>query len=63
MPKLGEKVQFTPSAFIKGANFGDHWGDIPRIVTGEIVYINFRHRFYDVKYPCGKSTLRESFKF
>ena len=63
MPKLGERVQFTPSALIKGASFGDHWGDIPGIVTGKIVYINFRHRFYNVEYQCGRSVLREAFKF
>lgn len=63
MPKLGERVQFTPSAFLGEKGAGSGCGAIPRTVTGRVVYINARHRFYDIEFKCGNVMLRESFKF
>lgn len=65
MPEIGEKVRFRPSAFVgegeDPAPMG--WHQIPRMVTGTIVYINRLHRHYMAEYQVHGVTLRESFKF
>lgn len=65
MPELGEKIRFRPAAFVAEATREDQRSvfDMPRVVTGKIVYINKPHRWYDVAYECNGVRLREGFKF
>lgn len=65
MPEIGDKIQFKPEAFMGEER--DHetlrWIQLPRVVTGTIVYINRPHRFYDAEYEIHGVKLREAFKF
>lgn len=65
MPELGEKIRFRPAAFVAEATREDQRSvyDMPRVVTGTIVYINRPHRFYDAEYEIHGVRLREAFKF
>lgn len=65
MPELGEKVRFRPAAFVAEATREEQRSvfDMPRVVTGKIVYINKPHRYFDVEYEVHGHRLREAFKF
>lgn len=62
--QIGAAYSFIPTAFI-GEKAGTLPGkkEIPRRVTGRIVYINAPHRFFTVAYEVNGYTLRESIKF
>lgn len=64
-PDLGEKFYFTPAAFVGEFNNPARSGrrDVPRSVTGRVVYINDNHRYFDVEYEVNGVKLREAFKF
>lgn len=53
--QLGERVRFLPPCFNRD--------DTENMVTGRIVYINQRHRYYLAEYPAGRQVLREAFKY
>lgn len=53
--QLGERVRFLPPRFNRD--------DTENMVTGRIVYINQRHRYYLAEYPAGRHVLREAFKY
>ena len=53
--QLGERVRFLPPCFNRD--------DTENMVTGRIVYVNRRHRYYIAEYPAGRQTLREAFKY
>lgn len=55
MVKLGQKVRFDPFATITAMGIEE----IRQLVSGTIVYINWKHKWFSVKY--GK--LRTSFQF
>lgn len=62
--KIGDKIRFIPSAWTQ---FGDtnslsSYG-VKGDVEGEIVEINYAHRWYRARYQAGGATLYESFKF
>lgn len=52
---MGERVRFLPPCFNRD--------DTGNMVTGRIVYINQRHRYYLAEYPAGRQVLREAFKY
>lgn len=54
--QLGERVRFLPTCF-------HDRDDAAHMVTGRIVYINRRHRYYIAEYPAGRQALREAFKY
>lgn len=65
MPKIGDKVCFTPTAFLgeDGGRRETQKMSIPRTVTGRICYINERHRYYTAEYEVHGYKLKESIKF
>lgn len=66
MPKIGQKIRFTPAAWLGEAPAGDTRRkkvQTPREVTGEIKYINPAHRCYLVEYEIHGYTQRETFKY
>lgn len=64
-PHLGDAYRFVPSAFTEETAGRDPGGkkDIPRAVTGRIVYINWPHRFFTVAFTVNGVELKESIKF
>ena len=62
--ELGKAYRFVPSAF-SGEKEGQAGGRvIPRELTGKIVWINRRHRFFVVEVEIhDRFLLRECFKF
>ncbi len=63
MPKIGDRVQFVPGGFTDGYSEQSWQKDLPRVVTGQIVYINAAHRYYDTEYEVNGYKLHEAFKF
>lgn len=63
-PHIGDPYRFTPSGFT-GESAGRTLGgqEVPRAVTGRIVYINQAHRFFTVAFTVNGVELKESFKF
>lgn len=61
--RIGQKKTFTPAGcYGEQSSFGGH--DIPRKVTGKIVYINRAHRWYLVEaHVHERYTIRQGFKF
>ena len=58
---LGKKVRFTP-AFVPG-DCAANKGVKPEAVTGKVVYVNRKHRYFTAEYGWEGSKQRESFKF
>lgn len=58
MLKVGQKARFDPFRGVKGFGAEDSRGNY---VTGIIVMINYKHKWFSVEY--GKPTARTSFKF
>ena len=58
MPKIGQPVRWVPSSFYR-----EQFGGVPLRLSGKIVYINRKHRFYTVEALCNGYLIRESFKF
>lgn len=54
---VGEKVVFDPFQHDKGADIGHY----RQRITGEVVEVNYRHKWFLVEYGC--PALRTSFKF
>lgn len=65
MPRLGEKVRFTPAAFLgeASARRESEKMQIPRTVTGRVEYINRAHRYFTAVFTVNGRSMRESFKF
>jgi len=57
MVVVGTKVIFNPYDGIKGVDIGD----IRQNVMGEVVDVNYAHKWFSVEYGC--SAMRTSFKF
>lgn len=63
-PKLGDRIRFLPAAFAgERGEPGQKDNTYPREVTGRVVYINQRHRFFDVEFELNGYRLREAFKY
>ena len=62
MLKIGQKVRFEPLKNVKLLRLP---GEVRRVVTGTVVYINHQNKWFSAEYICGHSGLkqRESFKF
>ena len=58
MLKVGDTVHFDPFTDITGFGSNDNRGNY---VTGEVVMINARNKWFSVEY--GKTKARASFKF
>ena len=55
------EARFIPSFDIKQTKGWSEQG--LRTVTGTVVYINWEHRYFTCEFECGRSKMRESFKF
>ena len=62
--KIGDKIRFIPSAWTQFSDSSSlsSYG-VKGYVEGEIVEINYAHRWYRARYQAGGATLYESFKF
>lgn len=58
MIQLGQKVKFDPFGELTGFGSEDHKGNY---VTGTVVYVNVRNKWFSVEY--GNPKARTSFKF
>lgn len=58
MPKVGDKINFTPACWQDGVALG-----MARSISGRISYVNEKHRYYTAEGQCGKYIVRESYKF
>ena len=59
--QIGDKVRFTPAVSACETREGAHGPRLaPQRVTGRVVYIHPRHRFYIVEWEIGGRRLRES---
>ena len=54
---VGEKVRFDPFEHIKGRDIGT----FRTAVVGEVVDVNYAHKWFSVEYGC--PAMRTSFKF
>ena len=57
MVMIGEKVRFDPFAHEKGPDIGY----FRTAVVGEVVEVNYKHKWFSVEY--GRPAMRTSFKF
>ena len=62
LPKLGQFVRFVPSAFENQKFVGPAGRVLDRTLTGQVIYIHPKGRFYTVAAKVPGGTLRESFK-
>lgn len=62
--RVGDKYSFTPTAF-EGEKDGALPGKTqkPRQVTGRIIYIHPKRRYFTAEAVVNGQTIRESFKF
>lgn len=58
--KIGQKVRFDPLAETRGFGAEDYRG---HFVTGTVVMVNARHKWFSVEYLSGSTKQRTSFKF
>ena len=59
--KIGDAVKFKPCANVdKSAGFGDILG---ALVTGTVVQVNERNRWYRAAYETPQGTMYETFKY
>lgn len=56
----GDTVQFDPFKEITGFASEDNRG---KLVTGTVVEVNYKHKWFSVEYSCGGEKQRTSFKF
>lgn len=56
---VGDTVSIKPSLYV--AKDGQSFVD--KHVSGKIVYVNRRHRYFTVEYQLAGGKIRESFKF
>lgn len=61
IPKLGEKIRFVPSCFENQKLTGPGGKILERTLTGRVIYIHPKGRFYVVAANCGDGTVREAF--
>ena len=57
MVVIGDKVVFDPFAYLQSHSDGCYRGR----VTGEIVEVNYKHKWFSVEYGC--PAMRTSFNF
>lgn len=55
-PRAGDMIQAWPAAF-------ERWANVPHTLPGKIIYVNRRHRYYQVEFQVSGQTIRESYKF
>ena len=61
MVNIGQRVRFVPG-FIKSGTMSEE-EKRKESVTGKVSYVNRRTKTFWVKYPCGNTTMTETFKF
>ena len=54
---VGDRVRFDPFKEDKGQGIGSYRGNVP----GEVVEVNYKHKWFSVEYGC--PVMRTSFKF
>lgn len=54
---VGDKVRFDPFQHDRGQDIGYYRGNVP----GEVVEVNYKHKWFSVEYGC--PAMRTSFKF
>ena len=64
-PEIGDRITFTPSAFISIGGGPKYTPDgmVPVKVTGTIVEVHEAHRWYRCEYDCLGVILNECFKY
>ena len=61
MIDIGQKVRFVPCWKVK---MYDSQEEIrAKMVTGKVIYVDRAHKKFTVKYPCGGTMQKETFKF
>ena len=57
--RVGDSISVKPSLYISkdGQSF------IDKHISGKVVYVNKRHRYFTVEYQLAGGKIRESFKF
>lgn len=60
MITIDDKVQFDPFKEITGFASEDNRGNT---VTGTVVMVNYRNKWFSVEFECGSDKLLTSFKF
>ena len=61
MIDIGQKVRFVPCWDKKAYDIAEEFRT--KSVTGKVIYIDRAHRKFTVKYDCGGTVQKETFKF
>lgn len=61
MIDIGQKVRFVPCWNIKA--FDTQEEIRAKTVTGKVIYVDRAHKKFTVKYSCGGTVQKETFKF
>ena len=62
IPALGERYTFAPSAFEEVRRKDSRPVFIPRVVTGKVIYIHPRRRYFVAEAQVNGCAIREAFK-
>lgn len=60
MIRIGEKVSFIPGWNISSVD--NEEAKREKTVTGRVIYVNREHKLFCVKYRCGGTMQKETFK-
>ena len=60
MIRVGEKVSFIPGWAISKVD--DEAEKLEKTVSGRVIYVNQNHQMFCVKYRCGGTMQKETFK-
>lgn len=61
MVNIGDKMKFVPGWNIsQHDNTSDHQA---KMVSGKVIFVNRHHKQFCVKYHCGGTVQKETFKF
>lgn len=61
MIDIGQKMRFIPYFNIN--EHDDEEAKREKTVTGKVIYVNRQHKQFTVKYNCGGTMMKETFKF
>lgn len=63
MPRTGDRIRFTPSAFVGVPNYGKVLSGMPKKVSAVIEYVNYSHRYFRARFEIFGQPMYECFKF
>lgn len=61
MVNIGQTMSFIPHWRISAID--DEAAARRKTITGKVIYVDRAHKKFAVKYSCGGTTMRETFKF